>query len=344
MDNWERFKKTVRREKTDFVPTVLIGTSRFFASIAGIALSDVLHRPDRMLAALKKTFELLPEVTFIPGAWPDYGVAILSAYGCRIFWTENGMPQVRGEIIRDRDDLRLLEIPRPETDGMMPHYLHTLRMFLEDEALIDNLRFVWSFGPGEMASYFCGVSQLFTGFIIDKSLAHGVLEKATEGIISWVRAQLDINPHAEGLLLTDDISGMISREHYQEFIFPCHRKIREAFPHLIIVFHNDAKSDHILEPIADTGFDVFNFGKTTDIHKCKAQISQRICLMGNIDPLDLMINGSAQEVAGKAAECLSLFSKQSGYMLSVGGGLNQGIPLDNVRALAAAARRAGSSA
>src|SRR4030042_1975080 len=116
MDNWESFKSTVKREKTDRVPTALIGTSRFYASIAGYELSDVLHRPDIMLAAQKRTFELLPDVTFIPGAWPDYGVAILSAYGCKIFWAENGMPQVRGEIIRSIDDLNSLEIPNPETD------------------------------------------------------------------------------------------------------------------------------------------------------------------------------------------------------------------------------------
>jgi uroporphyrinogen decarboxylase len=342
MDNWERFKRTVRREKTDHVPTVLIGTSRFFASIAGFELSDVLHRPDLMLAAQKRTFELLPEVTFIPGAWPDYGVAILSAYGCRIFWAENGMPQVRGEIIRNSDDLKSLEIPKPETDGLMPHYLQTMRMFLDDETLIDYLHFTWSFGPGEMASYFCGVSQLFTGFIVDKQLAHGVLERATDGIITWVRAQLDINPRAEGLLLTDDISGMVSKAHYEEFIFPCHARIREAFPDLIIVFHNDAKSDHILESIANTGFEVFNFGKTTDINKCRDLISERICLMGNIDPLELMINGSVQEVSGKAHECLALFANKTGYMLSVGGGLNQGIPVENVRALVEATKEYGA--
>ena len=76
--------------------------------------------------------------------------------------------------------------------------------------------------------------------------------------------------------------------------------------------------------------EVFNFGKTTDILKCRENISGQICLMGNIDPLDLMINGSAENVYKNAIECLSLFSGQTGYILSVGGGLNQGIPVDNI--------------
>ena len=55
--------------------------------------------------------------------------------------------------------------------------------------------------------------------------------------------------------------------------------------------------------------------------------------MGNVDPLEVMINDTAQEVYRKAHECLSVFSDRPGYMLSVGGGLNQGIPAVNIIAL-----------
>jgi uroporphyrinogen decarboxylase len=339
MKAWERFQKTVEREQVDHVPIALIGTSRFYASIAQTSLSDILFNPQRMIEAQRKTFELFPDITFIPGAWPDLGVATLSAYGCKIYWLPNGMPQIRDEIIKSESDLSSLVIPNPKTDGLMPQYLHTLGLFLEQEDIfLDALRFTWSIGPGEMATYFCGITNFFIALKNDKKLAWGVLEKVTQGIIAWINAQLDTNPHAVGMLLTDDISGMISEKHYEEFLFPFHRRIREEFPDLIIVFHNDAKSDHILQPIADTGFDVFNFGKTTDIKNCRESISDQICLMGNIDPLDLMINGSPEDVYKKAEECLSVFSGQQGYMLSVGGGLNAGIPVENIQALINAAK------
>jgi uroporphyrinogen decarboxylase len=339
MNTWERFRKTVERKKTDHVPTALIGTSRFFASITNSKLSDLLFHPNQMVEAQRITFELFPEAIFIPGAWPDYGASILSAYGCKIFWNTGGMPQIKGEIVQCRDDVVSLEIPNPRTDGLMPLYLHTLQLFIAKKDIFrNNLRFIWSFGPGELASYLCGTTQLLFSLINDKKMAIGVLEKATKGIITWINSQLEINPFAEGLLLTDDIAGMISKEHYDEFIFPFHKKIREAFLDLVIVFHNDTKSDHILGSIAKTGYEIFNFGKTTDIHKCKEDISDQICLMGNIDPLDLMIDGSQEDVYKNAIECLSLFSDKTGYILSVGGGLNQGIPVENIHALTNAAK------
>jgi uroporphyrinogen decarboxylase len=292
-----------------------------------------------MMEAQLRAFKLFPEVTFIPGVWPDYGVAILSAFGCRIFWTPNGMPQVRGEILQCEDDLNSLEIPNPQSDGLMPFYLNTLKLFVnQKDDFKDTLHFTWSFGPGEIATYLCGISNFFFALIKKKRFALGVLEKVTQAIITWIYSQLEINPQADGLLLTDDISGMISKNHYEEFILPFHKKIREEFPDLIIVFHNDAKSNHILTSIVETGFEVFNFGKTTDILKCRESISERICLMGNLDPLELMINGSADEVYEKAIECLSLFSGHQGYILSVGGGLNRGVPVENIHALIAATK------
>jgi uroporphyrinogen decarboxylase len=339
MNTWERFRNTVDRKAVDHVPTALIGTSRFFASITHSKISDLLFNPDQMINAQRKTLELFPEITFIPGAWPDYGVAILSAYGCRIFWCNDGMPQIEGELIQNEEDLSSLHIPNPHTDGLMPLYLFTLGRFVEQKDVFRNsLRFVWSFGPGELASYFCGITKFFLALINDKKLAVGVLEKVTQGIITWTHAQMEINPYVEGMLLTDDIAGMVSKDHYEEFIFPFHKRIREAFPNLMIVFHNDAKSDHILSSIADTGFEVFNLGKTTDIKKCRQTISDRMCVMGNIDPLDLMINGTQEHVYQQAKECLSIFSGQPGYILSVGGGLNQGTSIENIRALSSAAK------
>lgn len=339
MDTWQRFINTVNRKKTDRVPVALIGTNRFFAGISDIRLSDLFFHPEQMVESQLKTFRLFPDVTFIPGSWPDYGVAILSAFGCKIFWSPDGMPQVRGEIIRSEDDLGRLEIPNPSSDGLMPLYLHTLKMFVErKDDFKDTLHFAWSFGPGEIASYLCGISNFFLALIENEKFALGVMKKVTQAIINWIYSQLEIIPQADGLLLTDDIAGMVSKSHYETFILPFHKKIRDEFPELIIVFHNDAKSDHILTSIVKTGFEVFNFGKTTDILTCRNSISEEICLMGNLDPLNLMVNGSADEVYENAKQCLSLFSNDQGYILSVGGGLNHGIPAENIHVLTKAAK------
>ena len=339
MNAWDRFINTVERKKVDHFPVALIGTNRFFAGFSNLSLSDVLYNPEMMIKTQFKVFHHFPEVTFIPGPWPDYGVAILSALGCRIYWTDDGMPQVRGEIIDNENDLLNYMQPKPKTDGLMPLYLHTLKLFkspLKNET--GQMPFLWSFGPGEIASYLSGITNLFMGMVDNKQLVTDLLEKVTETIVIWLKAQLDINPDAAGFLLTDDISGMVAKKHYEEFILPCHQRIRSEFPELLIVFHNDAKSDHILSSIANTGFEVFNFGKTTDILKCRDAISHKMCLMGNLDPLDLLINGSAEDVYQAAMDSLKLFSAQQGFILSAGGGMNKGVPEENIHALVSAVK------
>jgi uroporphyrinogen decarboxylase len=339
MNAWERFINTIERKNTDHSPVALIGTNRFFASLSEYSLSDLFYDSRKMIQTQINVFNQFPEVIFIPGCWPDFGVGILSAFGCQIYWEDNSMPQVRGEIISTRADLENFIPPNPHKDGMMPHYLDTLQLFTDrKDDSANSLKFAWSFGPGEMASYFCGLTQFFILMKDDKLFVLDLMQKVTQSIIVWINAQLEIIPHAYGLLLTDDISGMVSQDLYQEIFYPYQKQIREAFPDLKIVFHNDSKTDHLLTHIADAGFEVFNFGKTTSIEKCKQQIADKICLMGNIDPLDLMISGTPQEVYSLALECLSMFTQGDGYILSVGGGMNAGAKPENISALVQATK------
>jgi len=89
--------------------------------------------------------------------------------------------------------------------------------------------------------------------------------------------------------------------------------------------------------LPDTGFDVLNFTHKLDIAEVARRTSGRLCLMGNVPPLDLGVRGTAQQVQAAALEVLRKTDGRN-VILSVGGGVSPGMPKANIEALLAAAR------
>ena len=60
--------------------------------------------------------------------------------------------------------------------------------------------------------------------------------------------------------------------------------------------------------------------------------------MGNVDPLNVGVRGTADEVEQAAITCLDKAAAGGGLILSVGGGMSPGMPAENVDAILRAAR------
>lgn len=331
MDSWQRFIDTVRFKDVDHVPVALLGTPRFFASLAGVKLFECLHDPCKLMEIELQAFRKFPEVTFIPGCWPDYGAGLFSAFGGRISWPEDSMPWVKEYYIRSEEDIKHFKIPDPAKDGFMPWYLETLKLFVKRKKEFSaNLHFLHCNGPGELACQLWGMDEFLMRIHLKPQLVKEFLGKLTEAGIIWLEAQREILKDAEGILLTDDIAGLVSPEDYKEFLFPFHRLIREKFREHILVFHCDTKSDHILELLAEVEIDVFNLGPTTDIVDAKKRIGKKVSLMGNIDPVNILQNKDSGVVKKAVEECLKIASPEGRYILSAGGGMNENIPSENI--------------
>ena len=117
------------------------------------------------------------------------------------------------------------------------------------------------------------------------------------------------------------MSGFINEEHYLEFAHPYLKRICDAFPKdWVKLYHNDAEVDACLDHLPDAGFNVLNWGKQKHITEVKRRVGDRICLMGNVNPLEIAVRGTPDEVKDETLEVLE-GSGGEGIILSVGGGV-----------------------
>jgi uroporphyrinogen decarboxylase len=157
-------------------------------------------------------------------------------------------------------------------------------------------------------------------------------------VTSFLKAQLARLREPLGILVLDDLPGMLSPRGFDRMALPYLQRIFDAFPGLVRIYHNDTPCAHLLPRIGQLHCEVWNFSHEMDIAAVRAA-APGLALLGNVAPLGTLVRGTADQVYGEARACVDKVAAGGGFILSAGGGLSPGTPAENIDALVRAARR-----
>lgn len=334
-EQWETFKKAARMEKMDKIPMALIIDSPWIPGYLGLNHMDYYLDPELWFQSNLKIHKEFPDIIFIPSWWMEYGMAAEpSALGTKIkFWQDNTPSEYHTLFnIEDIDNFPEYEV---EYDAFMALTLHRIKMV--KQRIFDNgyiLPIATARGPLCTAGFVRSTTNFMIDIVEKPEWAHKLIDLCTNLIIDWLNAQAKImGDTIESIFILDDIVGFINEDHYMEFAHPYLKKICDAFPKdWVKIYHNDADVNACLDHLPDCGFNVLNWGKQTDISEVKDRIGDRMCLMGNVNPLEIGVRGTPDEVFDATMEVLEK-SGGEGIILSVGGGTSPGMPKENIVAM-----------
>lgn len=335
---WDRFKQAVNLGEPAPVPVALIVDSPWLPGYAGLDTRDYFLLPERWLAVNLGLIERFPDVVWVPGFWIEYGMAAEpSAFGAKIHFYADRPPSIE-PLVADLAFWAGAKPVNPQEDGLMPLVLR-LYQLMDDRLAAEGfaIRMVCARGPMTVASWLVGTTPLMMGLVEQPREVSTFLETVTTSLIRWLHAQLDTLREPEGIMLLDDIVGMVSPRHYRRLIDPHLRRLFDEFEGLVRVYHNDTPCPHLLADLAEAGFDVFNFSHEMDITEVKARMGHRVALMGNVAPLTMGVRGTPEDVARAAQDCLDKGAPGGGMVLSFGGGVSPDTPAENIDALVGAA-------
>ena len=332
---WDIFKRAARLEKLDEIPMAMIIDSPWIPGYVGVNHMDFFLDPNVWFESHRKIHREFPEVIFVPGWWMEYGMAAEpSVLGAKIkFWQDNTPSEYHTLYhLEDIDQFPEYEV---EADAFMAMTLHRIRM--QKQRVWDTgeiMPLVTARGPMCTAGFVRGTTEFMIDLVENAEGAHKLIDLCTRLIIDWLKAQEKaIGRDVEGIFLLDDIVGFVNEDHYQEFCHPYLKRICDAFPQdWVKIYHNDASVEACLDYLPDAGFNVLNWGKQTDILDVKDRVGGRMCLMGNVNPLEVAVRGTPGEVREATLDVLEK-SGGEGIILSVGGGTSPGMPRENMRAM-----------
>jgi uroporphyrinogen-III decarboxylase len=336
---WERFKQAARLEEPDQVPVAFIVDSPWLPGYAGVHTLDFFLLPDKWFEIHRGLLDRFPDAVWVPGFWAEYGMAAEpSALGARVHFHHNRPPSVEA-IVTDISHWANATVPDVKEAGFMPL---VLRLYKHAEARLQaeglGIKMVAARGPMVTAGWVMGITDLMTGIVTHPKEVNRFLDTITTMLINWLHAQLDTLKDPEGIMLLDDIVGMVSVEHYNELVAPHLQRLFNEFKGLIRVYHNDTPCPHLYPALAEANFDVLNFSHEADIAVTKAQMGHRVALMGNVPPLNVGVRESPEVVAQVARACLDKAAPGGGLILSVGGGVSPDMPAENIDAMLEVAR------
>jgi len=322
--------------KADRTPVALIADSPWIPGFVGMGSMEYFTQPESWLRANLQVVSRFPDVIFVPGFWVEYGMAVEpSAFGCKVSWWKDSPPSV-SPVLTDISGATKLSVPNPGNDGLMPFVLY-LQRWAEGRIgpLGYSIQIVAARGPLALATHLRGVTEFLTDIKIEPEDSHALLDICTRTVISWLRAQAENLPGVRGVLVLDDIVGLISPADYETFAHPYLKRIFDAFPTMLKIYHNDANVEPFAERLAETGFDILNFSHQIDMAEMTRRIGRRVGLMGNVPPLQTLAQGTPSEVRSSADLCLARSNGR--LILSAGGGTSPGTPAENIAALSLAA-------
>lgn len=238
-------------------------------------------------------------------------------------------------LLSDKSKLRGLTVPDPHASPRMSNRLRALelhRQRVEKEKLIEG----WIEGPIAQAADLRGINNLMVDFYDDPRFVTGLFEFVLELELAFARAQ--VASGAEMIGVGDAAASLVGPRFYREFVWPYEKRMMDGLREMgtRTRLHICGNTRPILGLLGRLGCDVVDLDSMATLAEGRAAMGPRQVLLGNIDPVRVLRNGTPPEVYAAVAEC----HQQAGdrFIVSAGCEVVRDTPLENLRAMQRYAR------
>ncbi|MDP2038154.1 MAG: uroporphyrinogen decarboxylase family protein [Ignavibacteria bacterium] len=329
---WEVLQRVIKGEVINPLPTGFIIDCPWLPNWYGINIIDYFSNDQLWLDANLKAINDFPDVMFFPGFWSEFGMCTEpSAFGARCSFPANEFPHAH-KIINTSDDIDSLPEPNPKTDGLLPFMLNRLKLAQPKiEAAGHKIRFSVSRGPLNIASYLMGTTEFLTLLMMEPDKAELLVKKITAYLKSWHELQMETFPSIDGMLMLDDIIGFMGEDEFRQFGLPYFQELYGLNPSVKFL-HNDAPCRVSAPLLPEMGVNLFNMGFDVTLNDLKELTQNKVTMLGNLPPRDVLAAGTPEEVGNATTELVNSLKDRTRIIMSCGGGMPPAVTTENISA------------
>ncbi|HEY2018053.1 MAG TPA: uroporphyrinogen decarboxylase family protein, partial [Bryobacteraceae bacterium] len=241
----------------------------------------------------------------------------VSDLGGAVEWFEDQPPAVIEERALLTEKIRLvgLRMPAISSAPRMFDRVEGVRL-LRERAGRDRIVEGWVEGPCAMSADLRGLNRLMLDFFDDPAFVRELFQFSVEMEFENARAQIQAGADLIGV--GDAAASLIGPKLYREFVFPEERnlvrRIQECGARVRL--HICGKTRKLYRAMADLGADIVDLDFFAPLDEARAEMGPEQVLLGNLDPVRVMRDGTPETIQAAFAEC----HRQAGARYIVGAG------------------------
>ena len=240
---------------------------------------------------------------------------------------------------------------RPFEDYFPPYHLDPIKQVVEKVGTEVSVHSE-IFSPWSQFLELLNYEQALMAILDDPGKGKACLERLTEGAIDLAKRQASCGVAAVLISSAFAGAGLISREHYEEFVSPYEKRIAttvQAECAIPVYTHMCGSIGDRLDLMLATGtrgidtLDPPPLG-TVDLEEAKKILQGKAFIKGNIDPVHTLLKGSIETVKRDVRWRIRVGKPGGGYILSSACSIAPHTPPENIEMLRQLAEQEGTYA
>lgn len=196
--------------------------------------------------------------------------------------------------------------------------------------------------PFSAATLAFGISEIMTLSYVRPDFVREVTAIFEEYQIRFGLDQLRAG--ADAIWLGDcNASGhLISPDIYRDFALSPAKHVSDAYKEAggIVIYHASEERSAMVDLQAGAGFSILSVGPGIEIETAREVVGGRVCLCGNVDPLEILYRGTPDAIRAEVERIVSSVSQKGGHIMNSGEMVPRDTPEDNVDAFVHATHKA----
>ena len=255
------------------------------------------------------------------------------ALGLQIRYPRDESPSVEFHPVRQVKDLDRFRVLDPLWDARIRSYIETMQMMRKNIPNCPKGGYVT--GPFTLAGLLLGASEIAIATIENPDLVFAALALAEE-IISRYALEL-IRAGTDVIAILEPTATFLSPKSFNTFSGAYINRIAGKLE-TDIILHICGNTTRLVPAMCETDVQGLSLDTPVNMLNTIKQMPSNMALIGNIDPVRVMVNGSPDDVKVAVRELSMEMQPYPNFILSTGCDLPLETPLENITAFMEAGR------
>lgn len=326
-------------DKADRMPVALIGGGTWSVRHYGATFRELSTDAEKMSDMLvEMSGRLMSDIVYAGSGYPNFPIAAL---GGKIKFRETGTPDLEGPIVATEADLEKLDPSGLDRDAVIAAIREAFRLTkkrIGDEYAVT----MTAWGPFTLGARLIGEEAMMKALLKRPAFVGKVLDFASDLLFRFFEPLLREGILDLMLIGEPTASGdLISKKQFERFVLPHIGKFTDwaRSKNARTVLHVCGNTTDRLDLFPLTGASCISLDHKVDMRKAKETLRGKVCIAGNIDPVNVLLGGTVEDVERACGRVIEEAGTDGGFILMPGCDIPPTVPYENIRRFVEVARQ-----